>query len=260
MHSLILPARVSRTPRAGAFVAWLWIAASLAGGCAATGTSDGLSPAGDGPALTPQAASASGEQAPSLRASDVYRPAPWEKVYRDGPRIVRRVAVEGASPNEWTIEEYESADRSLRGALVRRTHLERGPDGSIFLSRLELESEGRILRFDPALVLMPEVLGPGEPTVSSADVVMTDARGEGKSRGEATQKVRLLTGNARRLGIETELIASFDFTTIDRTVRLEVDPARGIIGERQSRSVRVGLLNLSRKTSSVTLVEDEPQP
>lgn len=196
-----------------------------------------------------------------LTADVVYRPPPWEKVYREGKRTVRREAraVEG-SPNKWVIEEFQSVDDKLKGGLVRQTYLERGADGSVFLAELNLTLENKVLTFDPPVVLMPAELTMAKACVSTSDVVLRDGSSDNatKSRGQATQTTRLLKQVDGVSVVSSELIAKFDFTTIDRTAEMEVIPGRGIVKEIQDRTVKFGLLNLSRSTSTVVLVE-EPQ-
>jgi hypothetical protein len=187
----------------------------------------------------------------SLDAATVYRAAPWTKNYKEGARLIRREA------EAWTISEYETRDPKLKGALVRRTTLERSADGGIFLKQLDLAAEGRILSFDPALVLMPATLT--KPTTSTADVTMSDAKGGNKTRGTATQTTTLLGTKDGLLRLESALVAKFDFTTVDRTAILDIDPAKGVVRETQERVVKVGLFNISRQTQTVTLTaQDEP--
>lgn len=199
----------------------------------------------------------------SLDAATVYRAAPWTKNYKEGARLIRReaepLAANPDTPNTqaWTISEYETRDPKLKGALVRRTTLERSADGGIFLKQLDLAAEGRILSFDPALVLMPATLT--KPTTSTADVTMSDAKGGNKTRGTATQTTTLLGTKDGLLRLESALVAKFDFTTVDRTAILDIDPAKGVVRETQERVVKVGLFNISRQTQTVTLTaQDEP--
>lgn len=197
----------------------------------------------------------------SLDAAAVYRAAPWTKNYKEGSRLVRRDAEPVASnpdtPNTqaWTISEYETRDPKLKGALVRRTTIERGADGSVFLKQLDLAAEGRILTFDPALVLMPATLT--KPVTSTADVTMSDSKGSNKTRGTATQTTTLLGTKDGLLRIESALVAKFDFTTVDRTAILDIDPAKGVVRETQERIVKVGLFNISRQTQTVTLTAED---
>ncbi|MBY0111347.1 MAG: hypothetical protein K2Y21_00890 [Phycisphaerales bacterium] len=210
---------------------------------------------------TPVVSAAPNASAPtSLDAAVVYRAAPWTKNYREGKRLVRREAKPAetslSTVQTWTIDEYETRDATLQGALVRRTTLERSAEGAVFLKQLDLAAEGRILTFDPALVLMPATLT--KPCVSTADVTMSDSKGQNKTRGTATQTTTLLGTKDGLLRLESELVAKFDFTTVDRTAILDIDPAKGIVRETQERVVKVGLFNLSRNTQTVTLVaEDE---
>jgi hypothetical protein len=201
----------------------------------------------------------------SLDAAAVYRPAPWTKNYKESSRLIRREAVpvdltRGDEPTNlqvWIISEYESRDPNLKGALVRRTTLERSADGTIFLKQLDLAAEGRILTFDPALVLIPATLS--KPVTSNADVTMSDSKGNNKTRGTATQTTTLLGTKDGLFRLESTLIAKFDFTTVDRTAILDIDPAKGIVRETQERTVKVGLFNISRQTQTVTLTaQDEP--
>ncbi len=197
----------------------------------------------------------------SLDAAAVYRTAPWTKNYKEGARLVRReaepLAANPETPNlqSWTISEYETRDPKLHGALVRRTTLERSADGGIFLKQLDLAAEGRILTFDPALVLMPATLT--KPTTSSADVTMSDAKGGNKTRGTATQTTTLLGTKDGLLRVESALVAKFDFTTVDRTAILDIDPNKGVVRETQERIVKVGLFNISRQTQTVTLTAED---
>ena len=197
----------------------------------------------------------------SLDAAAVYRAAPWTKNYKEGARLVRReaepLAANPETPNlqSWTISEYETRDPNLKGALVRRTTLERSADGGIFLKQLDLAAEGRVLTFDPALVLMPATLT--KPTTSSADVTMSDAKGNNKTRGTATQTTTLLGTKDGLLRLESALVAKFDFTTVDRTAILDIDPNKGVVRETQERIVKVGLFNISRQTQTVTLTAED---
>lgn len=198
----------------------------------------------------------------SIAADAVYKAAPWKKTYAEGRRVIRREArPDGDSANRWIIDEFDSPDGTLRGGLVRRTVLERGPDGSIFLAQLDLVLEKRILTFDPALVLMPAVLTSEKPCVSTSDVTMRDGESQNatKTRGTATQTTTLVSQDGDATVIKSQMVAKFDFSTVDRTAIMEVVPGRGIVREVQDRSVRYGLLNLSRKTSTVTLVEQSAQ-
>ncbi len=210
---------------------------------------------------TPVVSSATNAPITSLDAATVYRPAPWTKNYKEGSRLVRReaepLAANPETPNtqSWTISEYESRDPKLKGALVRRTTLERSADGSVFLKQLDLAAEGRILTFDPALVLMPATLT--KPVTSSADVTMSDTKGGNKTRGTATQTTTLLGTKDGMLRIESALVAKFDFTTVDRTAILDIDPAKGVVRETHERVVKVGLFNISRQTQTVTLTAED---
>lgn len=215
---------------------------------------------------TPITAAAPNAPVPtSLDASAVYRPAPWTKNYKEGSRLVRReaepLAANPDTPNtqSWTISEYESRDpqqqAKLKGALVRRTTLERSADGSVFLKQLDLAAEGRILTFDPALVLMPATLT--KPTTSSSDVTMSDSKGNNRTRGTATQTTTLLGTKDGLLRLESALVAKFDFTTVDRTAILDIDPTKGVVRETQERTVKVGLFNISRQTQTVTLTAED---
>jgi hypothetical protein len=204
----------------------------------------------------------SGEVAPAtvdaVAASSVYLAPPWKKVYREGKRVItREAAALPDSPSKWVIDEFESQDPALRGALVRRTYLERGNDGTVFLNGLDLAGEGRILTFDPALVLMPASLSAAKPCLSESDALMRNSEDPGatRSHGHAIQTTRLVRATAASARIESELEAKFDFTTVDRSVTMEVAPGRGIVKEVQERTVKFGLFNLSRTKSSVVLVE-----
>ncbi|MBS0192011.1 MAG: hypothetical protein U0573_04255 [Phycisphaerales bacterium] len=219
--------------------------------------------AASGCSSSPKADNQSAEPATgSIAASDVYRPPPWEKVYREGKRTIRREARQiGDSPSKWIIEEFQSVDEKLKGGLVRQTYIEKGPDGSIFLSELHLTLENKVLTFDPAIVLMPATLSADKSCVSESDVVLResedpDAR---KSRGHAIQTTRLVSQKGDASVISSDLSAKLDYTTIDRNVEMEVIPGRGIVREVQDRTVKFGLLNLSRTTSSAVLVEEKPK-
>ncbi|MBX3378531.1 MAG: hypothetical protein KF805_00425 [Phycisphaeraceae bacterium] len=248
---------MNTNPRRGfiLIVSALGLAAALSavGGCASSSENR----AGDqGDAET--SAGSFGAGPASIAADVIYKPAPWKKTYSEGRRVIRREArQDGDSPNRWVIDEFDSPDGTLRGGLVRQTVLERGPDGSVFLVQLDLVVEKRILSFDPALVLMPAVLTDEKACVSSADVTMRDGDSENatKTRGTATQTTRLVRRKGEGFVVESQMIAKFDFTTVERTATMEVVPGRGIVREVQDRSVRFGLLNLSRKTSTVTLIE-----
>ncbi len=204
-------------------------------------------PAGDMQASTP------------VPAETVYRPPPWKKTYRDGRHVIRREAslVDG-NPNKWKIQEFDAADDTLKGALVRETILERGPDGSVFLDELNLVLEQKVLTFDPALVLMPAELTVSKPCYSESDATMREGESESalKTHGQATQMTKLVSREGDQSVIESTLEAKFDFTTIDRSVRLGVVDGRGIVKEVQERTVKFGLFSLSRKTSTVVLVEE----
>ncbi|MBN8596374.1 MAG: hypothetical protein J0L78_01745 [Planctomycetes bacterium] len=206
--------------------------------------------------------SATGQAGPATIAADViYKPAPWKKTYSEGKRVIRREArADGDSPNRWVIDEFDSPDGTLRGGLVRQTFLERGADGSIFLAELHMVAENKILTFDPALVLMPATLSSEKACVSTSDVTMRDGASDAatKSRGTATQTTRIVRQKGDVTVVESQMIAKFDFTTVERTATLDIVPGRGIVREVQDRSVRFGLLNLSRKTSTVTLIEMPP--
>lgn len=200
--------------------------------------------------------------AASIAADVVYKPAPWKKTYSEGRRVVRREARPiGDSPNKWVIDEFDSPDGALRGGLVRQTTLERGADGSVFLLELSLVLENRTLSFDPPLVLMPATLTGEKPCISTSDVTMRDGQSSAatKTRGTATQTTRLVRQTTDATVIQSEMEAKFDFSTVDRTAVLTVAPGRGIVREVQDRSVRFGLFNLSRTTSTVTLVEQPEQ-
>lgn len=229
-------------------------------GCASTQDSSSTAGSTGGSGSGSEVASASGPATP-LAADVVYRPPPWEKVYREGKRTIRREArpVEG-SPNKWVIEEFQSVDDKLKGGLVRQTYLERGADGSVFLTELNLTLENKVLTFDPPVVLMPAVLTMEKACISTSDVVLRDGSSDNatKSRGQATQTTRLVKQRDGAFVVSSELVAKFDFTTIDRTAEMEVIPGRGIVKEIQDRTVKFGLLNLSRSTSTAVLVE-EPQ-
>lgn len=228
----------------------LGLAASLLVGACATDASGSGESAGSSESV-PQSAA-------SIAADVVYKPAPWKKTYSEGRRVIRREArLLGDSPNKWIIDEFDSPDGTLKGGLVRQTTLERGADGSIFLSELSLVVENRTLSFDPPLVLMPAMLTGEKACISTSDVTMRDGGSDSatKSRGTATQTTRLVRQNADSTVIQSQMEAKFDFTTVDRTAVLTVVPGRGIVREVQDRTVRVGLFNLSRTTSSVTLVE-----
>jgi len=228
------------------------LAAGSLTGCA-TGTDSAVEPGvgGDGPG-------AASVGPASIAADMIYKPAPWKKTYSEGKRVIRREArQDGDSPSKWVIDEFDSPDGTLRGGLVRQTVLERSADGSIFLSELHLVVEKRILKFDPALVLMPPVLTSEKACVSTSDVTMRDGDTETatKTRGTATQTTRLVRQKGDTFVVESQMVAKFDFSTVERTAIMDVVPGRGIVREVQDRSVRFGLLNLSRKTSTVTLIE-----
>ncbi len=234
------------------------LAGALATGCASGGADAGAPTQADAPKDAPSDQT----QAPSIAAEVIYKPAPWKKTYSEGKRVIRREArQDGDSPNKWIIDEFDSPDGTLQGGLVRQTYLERGPDGSVFLSQLNLVLEKRILTFDPALVLMPSVLTSEKACVSTSDVTMRDGETDAstKTRGTATQTTRLLKQKGDAFVVESQMVAKFDFTTIERTATLDVVPGRGIVREVQDRAVRFGLLSLSRKTSTVTLVEQPAQ-
>jgi len=225
-------------------------------GCATSSSSD----AGSGGNAVSQNSQQAGPA--SIAADVIYKPAPWKKAYSEGKRVIRREArQEGDSPNKWVIDEFDSPDGTLKGGLVRQTFLERGADGSIFLSELHLVVEKRILTFDPALVLMPAVLTSEKACVSTSDVTMRDGESEAatKTRGTATQTTRLTKQNSDVSVVESQLVAKFDFSTVERTAIMEIAPGRGIVREVQDRAVRFGLFNLSRKTSTVTLIEQPAQ-
>jgi len=238
--------------------AWIFAIATLSGVLASgafTGCASQAVSATDSDAGTP----ATGEAGPTSMAADViYKPAPWKKTYSEGKRVIRREArQEGDSSSKWVIDEFDSPDGTLNGGLVRQTFLERGADGSIFLTELHLVVEKRILNFDPPLVLMPAVLTSEKSCVSTSDVTMRDGESEAatKTRGTATQTTRLARQRGDATVVESQMVAKFDFTTIERNATMEIVPGRGIVREVQDRSVRFGLLNLSRKTSTVTLIE-----
>lgn len=220
-------------------------------GCATdsdSGSESGIAPAGHAVQPGPT----------TLTADIIYKPAPWKKTYSEGKRVIRREArADGDAPNRWVIDEFDSPDGSLRGGLVRQTFLERGADGSIFLAELHLVAENKVLTFDPALVLMPATLSSEKACISTADVTMRDGSSDAatKSRGTATQTTRILRQRGDTTVVESQMVAKFDFTTVERNATLDIVPGRGIVREVQDRTVRFGLLNLSRKTSTVTLIE-----
>lgn len=234
-----------------------WTLGSLLAAGALTGCASGTDSAAD--LGGEDSATTAGPVGPASIAADViYKPAPWKKTYSEGKRVIRREArQDGDSPNKWVIDEFDSPDGTLRGGLVRQTVLERSADGSVFLSELHLVVEKRILTFNPALVLMPPVLTSEKACVSSSDVTMRDGDSEAatKTRGTATQTTRLVRQKGDTFVVESQMIAKFDFSTVERTATMEIVPGRGIVREVQDRSVRFGLLNLSRKTSTVTLIE-----
>ncbi|MBX3390896.1 MAG: hypothetical protein KF691_15715 [Phycisphaeraceae bacterium] len=229
------------------------LAGALVGACAteSSGSADSADPA-------EMVSQSSG----SISAETVYKPAPWKKTYSEGRRVIRREARQvGDSPNKWIIDEFDSPDGTLRGGLVRQTTLERGADGSVFLVELGLVLENRSLAFDPPLVLMPATLTGEKACISTSDVTMKDGDSAAatKTRGTATQTTKLVRQSGDSTVIRSQMEAKFDFSTVDRTAVLTVVPGRGIVREVQDRSVRFGLFNLSRTTSTVTLVEQVDQ-
>lgn len=221
---------------------------SFAAGCASTPPTETTQ--------APQSQPAPASGPARIEASAIYRPAPWKKTYSEGRRVIRREAspVDGAA-NRWMIEEFDSPDGKLKGGLVRQTMLELGPDGSVFLTELRLVAEDRVLMFDPPLVLMPAVLTSEKACISTSDVTMREVDGTTTTRGTATQTTTLVSQSGDRTVVKSELVAKFDFSTVDRTAVFEVVAGRGIVKEVQDRAVRFGLFNLSRKTSTATLIE-----
>lgn len=233
------------------------IASAGPSGCATGDSASATRSDGGAPA-----SSAQGSGPATIDAEAIYRPAPWKKTYSEGKRVIRREArPNGDSPNKWVIDEFDSPDGTLKGGLVRQTFLERGSDGAVFLTELHLVAENRTLTFDPALVLMPAVLSSDKPCVSTSDATMRDGDSEAatKTRGTATQTTRLVRRQGEGFVVSSQMVAKFDFSTVERNAVLEIVPGRGIVREEQERSVRFGLLNLSRKTSTVTLIE-QPAP
>ncbi len=184
----------------------------------------------------------------------------------------------GAASRSWRIERSESTDggapeweerRFKNDELVRIDRLRWTASGEIVLTETVNKDRGLISRYEPALVIAPGRIRPGQRLTQEAHVTVHPESDPERinQRGDATntieyvgdQRLRTPAGSFRAARLESTFEGSFGISNVTSTTTSWLVESVGLAAERYEERVKA-LLPISQRSHWFVIVKRSQEP